>query len=620
MENKNQTQQPVNQNENSPQKANSIDLSNVRNRQELLKFATLRGYDVQGTRIPLDFYKKEINLVDFARAVGYEYAEKTQRVSQGAFERQRWFYMEKKQMKFPELERDENASSQILISRRSEGPNSPNFKYNEHYYFSQQLAHSGDKKNHGSIVDLVQLHFKADFKDSIRIIENFVYKNNELKEKALPFHLKGTGVNEASSVKRLESYHNIRPLSDTAFLNSRGISDETIKHPHFKDRIHNSISEDGKHVNTAFPISSENGLIGFEVRNTDFKSVVDFKNDGFWRSNVDHANKVKELTLTESSIDALSKYELKSLQDPSFSKNQDGANAKAPQEVYLSTAGSITGNQIDLLQKMLDKGLSRKTMLLDQVPKTSLNDVAQVTTQKDERGRAVMDENNKPVQIAHVHYNKPEKLTIAFDNDTAGQMLTAKVLGRLNASDYFKVADKQDALRDTEITTYRNNKTNIGKLSWNVTSDSSEKVDKGVNAIKDHYADLNGKYKDKIAEGEPFKLTQEPLKGGGQTVEVEFKNINKTWNLAVDSIKELKFQNSKALEISRPILKDWNEDLKAVKGLDDVLKRKFDIYNSVNSFENKDQSKGNVMQNKEPKDDLMQEISKAMDRPKGVRM
>lgn len=611
MKKENNLQHPQKEEESRRISNEQLSLANVTNRKELLNFAKLKGYEVQGSRIPLDFYKKEINLVDFARAIGYEYSEKTTNVSQAAFARQRWFYMEKKQMKFPELERDENASSQILISRRSEGPNSPNFKYNEHYYFSQQLAHTGDKKNHGSIVDLVQLHFKADFKDSIKIIENFIYKNNELKENALPFHLSGTAVGQASEVKRLESYYNIRPLSDTSYLNSRGISDETLKSTTFRGRIHNALSDDKKHLNTAFPISSENGLIGFEVRNTDFKSVLDHKNDGFWRSNVDHEKPVKEIFVTESAIDALSQWELKQLQS-----QQPRTDV---QDVYLSTAGSITGRQIDLLQKMLDKGMSRKAMLLSQVPQDAIKDIAQVTSQKDERGQAVLDSNGQVVQVAHVHYNKPEKLTLGFDNDTAGAMLTVKVLGRLQASEFFKVPDKNSALNSSQIDPYRNNKTNIGRLSWSVSPTEKSDGQRETQMIVDYFKEKNIQFKDKLSEGEPFNISKIPSKEGKPLqVEIEFKNISKTWNLAVEAIHKLKFQDSKKLEIARPVLKDWNEDLKAVKGIDEMLKKRYNIYNSVNQFNNiGKQAPKQQVKNQDP---LMEEISKAMDRSKRIKL
>lgn len=609
------------QDQNQSNKAQSLDLSQVTNRKQLLDFANAAGYKTKGSQIPLDFYKKEINMVDFARALGYNYSDKTRNVSPGAFQRQRWFYMEKDQMKYPEAERKENASSQILISRRSEGPTSPNFKYNEHYYFSQNLTHSGERNKHGSIIDLVQLHFKADFKDSIKIIENFVFNNEELKKKALPFHLSGTSVSEGSEVRRLESYHNIRPLTDTSFLNSRGIDNETINHTNFKGSIHNAISENGQNVNTAFPIMGEKGLIGFEVRNHDFKSVIDYKNDGFYRSNVDHQSPVKQLTVMESAIDALSHQELRRL--------NNSLPGKDSQQVYLSTAGSVSTRQVELMQMMIDKGMSSRAMLLKEVPKENLKDVGRVTWQKDYNGKAVIGQDGKPIEIAHVHYNKPERLQLSFDNDPSGAMHTAKVLGKLKVSDYFKVSKKDDPLINLEIHPYMNKKTNVGRITWQINQPLELSNDAKLNVsasdkIAAHFESLNTTYKDKLSEGEPFQITKaKDPSTKSETVEIEFTNTSRQWNLAVDSIKELKFQNSQKVEILRPVLSDWNDDLKAVKGIDPILKRKYDIFSSVADFDasRKNTIESTTQQNQSTEhDSIEKQISKAMDKPHRIKI
>jgi hypothetical protein len=287
--------------------------------------------------------------------------------------------------------------------------------------------------------------------------------------------------------------------------------------------------------------------------------------------------------------------------------------------VYLSTAGSITGRQIDLLQKMLDKGMSRKAMFLSQVPPDAIKDIAHVTSQKDERGRAVLDSNGKVVQVAHVHYNKPEKLSLGFDNDTAGAMLTVKVLGRLQASEFFKVPDKNSALNSSQIDPYRNNKTNIGRLSWSVSPTEKSDGQRETQMIVDYFKEKNIQFKDKLSEGEPFNISKIPSQEGKPLqVDIEFKNITKTWNLAVEAIHKLKFQDSKKLEIASPVLKDWNEDLKAVKGIDEVLKRRYNVYNSINQFNNiGKQAPKQQVKNQDP---LMEEISKAMDRPKRIKL
>jgi hypothetical protein len=62
---------------NEPQETKGISLENVNSRADLSEFAQSKGYQVNQGRIPLDFYKKEVNLVNFARAIGYDFSEKT---------------------------------------------------------------------------------------------------------------------------------------------------------------------------------------------------------------------------------------------------------------------------------------------------------------------------------------------------------------------------------------------------------------------------------------------------------------------------------------------------------------------------------------------------------------
>lgn len=602
-------------NPNPPSDKHTVDLSKVTNRKELQDFARAKGFVVIDGKIPLDFYKREVNLVDYARAIGYVYSNKTSAMSAASFSRQKWFYMEKHAMKFPEMERPENSNSEILIGRRSEGPNSKNFKYNEHYYFSQELTHTGEKKNHGSIIDLTQLHFKADLKNSIRIIENFIYKNNQLKENALPFHLKATPVDEASKIKRLESYHAITPLADTSFLNKRGINTDTIKHPFFKDAAFNSLSENGKHLNTAFPIYSENGLIGFEIRNEQFKSIQDSKNDGLWRSNVDHSRKIESLVICESAIDSMSKHELNT-------RETGKHNLDTNQNVYLSTSGNITGKQIELLQKMVDMGLSRKMELLKNVPADAYKNIERITNQVDESGRVVKDDKGEPVQVARLFFNKPQRLVVAFDNEPGGQLLAAKLLGKLEVSKYFQVKDENCPLKTSQVSPYKNDKTNTGRVTWEINGKSPGEANLGAEKIIAHFKSLNNSFKDKTCEGEPFKLKISACeKSLRTTVDIEFKNLNKNWNLSVDAIKELKFQNSSGLKIDRSVLKDWNEDLQAVKSINPVLEKKYEIFKTVNDHENGvGKSNEKIMQGKDAGDDLMREISRMMDRPKGMKL
>ena len=128
---------------------------------------------------------------------------------------------------------------------------------------------------------------------------------------------------------RVESL-DIKPLKNTYFLLTRGISPATLKHPNFAGTIYNV--EDRNFVNTAFPYYDHSGttLIGLELRNHKFKQHAENskKSVGIWHSNP--PAKVDQVVLTESGIDALSYHQLH----------------QPPNTLYISVGGNLTSQQI----------------------------------------------------------------------------------------------------------------------------------------------------------------------------------------------------------------------------------------------------------------------------------
>lgn len=528
-----------------------MNIKDVNDRNSLLKFVDSLGYKTQNSRIPLDFYKKEINLVTYA-ATTLNYKIDTSKVGRN-LERQKWFYLKKDGMK--DLNEDPlHANSKILVARRSENPSSQNFQYNGHYYFSQELAFAGDKKNHGSVIDLVQMHYNTDYSKALRIIDNNLIHNKELKENFDKVHISPSEINAASTTKRLENYHQITDFQDSRFLNSRGISNETINDPRFSSVIKNAQTPEG-YINTAFPITGTQGLIGFEVRNENFKSVIDQKQDGFWRSQLNQQKTCEKIFVTESSIDALSHAQLKN----------DKSNT-----LYLSTAGNISGRQIDLIQNLIDKGTAVKGVITSELDPKHYQSVIFSKDMKDSDGKIVTDSEGKNVTVSYVGFNKPKELVLGFDNDQAGKMLTIKTLGNLNASEFFgKNAAKDSIMSNSNISVYSNNTTNTGRITW---SFSDENPNKQMKAVVNHFNGLNEKFTGKLDEKPPFEMTLNK-----NSVDVRFKNQNSQWDHVVNAVKELKFKNSNSLSIEKPILKDFNDDLRGKLGIDKVAQRKLEI-------------------------------------------
>lgn len=136
-------------------------------------------------------------------------------------------------------------------------------------------------------------------------------------------------------------------ITDVTWLKHRGIEQETLENPYFKDKIYNvqnPLIRDGhvvghaKFVNTAFPYQeSLNGkIVGLEERNFDFKGhgVNSNKHAGVWVSNP--PSRIDKVIITESALDALSHYQLH----------------KPDNALYFSTGGQLTSDQIQTIQKI----------------------------------------------------------------------------------------------------------------------------------------------------------------------------------------------------------------------------------------------------------------------------
>ena len=139
----------------------------------------------------------------------------------------------------------------------------------------------------------------------------------------------------------------LTPVTDPAWLNHRGIDNETLKCPFFTGKIfnvQNPVIREGrfvghaKFINTAFPYQENlNGkIVGLEERNFDFKGhgVNSNKHVGVWVSNP--PAKIDQVIIVESALDALSHYQLN----------------KPPNALYFSTGGQLTTDQIQTIHRI----------------------------------------------------------------------------------------------------------------------------------------------------------------------------------------------------------------------------------------------------------------------------
>lgn len=130
----------------------------------------------------------------------------------------------------------------------------------------------------------------------------------------------------------------VRPMTDTAYLESRGISRRTLQDPRF-----GNIMQDAR-GNVCFPHYNNNGVSGYEKKNDQFTGFSPGGEKGAYFSKMpENCNKI---VVCESGIDALSHAEL----------HPDNNAA------YISIAGQMSPEQEQLLKDVIERN-SDKTFV-----------------------------------------------------------------------------------------------------------------------------------------------------------------------------------------------------------------------------------------------------------------
>jgi hypothetical protein len=289
---------------------------------------------------------------------------------------------------------------------------------------------------------------------------------------------------------------------------------------------------------------------------------------------VDHTKPIKDLVISESFIDAMSKAQL----------DNDKSNS-----LYMSTAGNITTDQIKLIQEILDKGASAKAVFTNKLPSEKYDQVIHTRNYEDHKGVVQKDEAGEPITISYVAYNQPQRLVVGFDNDQAGKMLTTKLLGKLNTGKYFD--QDNTALANSTISVYSNKVKNEGRIDWELSHKSSpEEMKQGLNQVINHFNNLNDKTIGKLDENIPFEMTRDDYK-----LTIRFKHQSQQWDHIVDAIREIKYKNSEKLHVAKAITKDFNEDLKGKLGIDAYAAHKIKLYNKMDKNEINEQNTTNTL-------------------------
>ncbi|MDR0603932.1 MAG: hypothetical protein LBG80_06490 [Bacteroidales bacterium] len=524
------------------------------NRLNVIKIAKEKQYTISGAKIPLDFYKKELNLAFFAiEEFGYEY----NRTKTGNNQSKQYKYITL--TKYSEHNNHRAKERDIIIHKSTSG---------EYHFFTR-----GDdtKFARGSIFDLIQGHANKNFIETLSILDKFIAKKG-LGDKNLSLNIVRSTRDSEIIEKAISEHSNVRAIDDYAYLKSRGITPEMANHPLFKDQIYNAkhTTIDGTtYDNTVFPIRGSKGIIeydvqnsdnltqGFDIKNNTYKGKTEGAYTGFWRSNYDRTKPIDNIFIAESPIDCISHYFLN--EEKLINKNI----------LYMATCGTLQDSQIEVIQNAFQKGIP------------------------------IYDDN-----FHIIGTKRPENLTLLFDRDLKGGYYSAKMLNAINFPDVQKppMPNEVDLLMTSEekkianigrasfanadIICSLNDKNNSANIHFIIPNNNNDKIYSKCTEkyIQHELYKLNRDNAYKTTATEPFSLKTQQNDNTKLAFTVSFRNIQDHWKIINSFIIDNKFNKSEKIKIETAILKDFNDDLKAIKGIDRQLQNIFD--NRLKTIEN----------------------------------
>jgi hypothetical protein len=312
---------------------------------------------------------------------------------------------------------------------------------------------------------------------------------------------------KAETEKRLTDRElNLLPLTDTRYLEGRGITEKTYRSPEFHYQVYNEKVRlnDGKtYTNTVFPIRNEEILLAKIRRNDEelgyrggqFNKIQEKRENGIHTSNFPK-QQLDKLYLIESPIDAMSYFELKYAE----------IRSKNLQVAFISTVGNPSNSAYNTIQKFINA-------------------------------------------------SEPKQIISLMDNDRAGKAFTINLLGRLSKPENDlsnNIKAEINVSQKTEAT-----------LSINFSYDTDEKRRVMANNLKECLIDP---LKNNIAEGSEAAVKVITISKSSHNAQIEIKFPYDNTNLLTveKGLIQLKgLTNEFCLE--HPIQKDWNDELKRQK-------------------------------------------------------
>ena len=268
--------------------------------------------------------KQQIDLVDYAEQQGYQINK-------------------------------QKSSNTFVVMRKGEGD--VVIIYKNDYTNRHEFFNPNDGNDKGTVIDFQKVRSNGDWKEVFYKIDS--YLGNIAVNK--PYvKLNPTPTREQA----IQHEFKFQPFTNLVYLKSRGLTEETIYSPEFKNRIFNNTLKDkdgNVFVNTVFPLKNETGTISTIVRNETYNKIDQKRIDASWITCTKHKEgETQRLVIMESPIDGLSFHQLMPPQTDE-------------KRVYLATAGKLSGTQPRFIQLAIDTLKPKQIILANDNDQAGIN-------------------------------------------------------------------------------------------------------------------------------------------------------------------------------------------------------------------------------------------------------
>ncbi|MBE7443076.1 MAG: hypothetical protein HS119_11540 [Flavobacteriales bacterium] len=410
------------------------------------------------------------------------------------FMKQEQYGLKETQISTPEkpmLERvaDNNIKETYTVQRNQD---------NEFIYWSTKDNNLKGK----SIIDFVQDNNKDSFKNDLKLADI-----NKLLE---PYALDNRFIaHENCSIKKCNDKNltiakelkGLAPVHDRTVLYNKGISDETIDNPLFKNIIHNIPGKDPMDI--GFVMINENGFEAIDIRSLTINDSIGEKENAIICSKLETDPPITTLVVAQTMEEAMAHYEL----------NYNSIQAEKNHIRYIATGGEPTMEQLRLIQKNID----------------ILN---------------------------------PSTLAIASGNSITGEYQHCKIISSLNLSPEGKSLYAKSLDFRGHIEVENNQKNGFMKVTLSKDSPSfQENYNKLMSAIEDKQKTFQNVFN----QGKPFSVEVDEKGKNDCVVNIGFQNTKNNWLITSELIHEVKLNNHPFLRKDSSMYQDFTMDLKEFK-------------------------------------------------------